>query len=219
MLFNKAVAIFDMDGTLLDSMHCWRLCYKEFLQERNLPIPQVIKHESAEKLYVGKSIQMIMEAYPELGMTREDLNKEFQKIIVRHYSKDILPKNGAVAYLDALRAEGICVGLATATSKDMACIVLDRLGFTQRFDFAYYGTAEYNKSQPEYFLRIAREQGVKPEDCIMFEDAVYAMRSAKKAGMAVCAIEDRFAAADIEEIRQLADRYVQSYADLMIERM
>ena len=74
-----------------------------------------------------------------------------------------------------------------------------------------------DKSQPEYFEEVARRLGTKPERCVVFEDALYAMKSAKAAGCRVVAIEDSTARLQRDEIRAIADRYIQNYSELLRE--
>ena len=196
MLLREKVAAFDMDGTMIDSMIYWRNAYQEFLAERGLKMPAALTHLSEEKVYARKACEAICETYGRaLGMSMDDVWEAFE-------------------YLDALRAQGVRVGVATATRQDMAEVALERLRLAERMDFGYFGE-EMTKDRPEYFLRLAREQGAQPSECVMFEDALYSMKGAKAAGFRVYAIEDSFARPDKPEILRLCDRYFIDYRELM----
>ena len=215
MLLREKVAAFDMDGTMIDSMIYWRNAYQEFLDERGLRMPAALTHLSEEKVYARKACEAICETYGRtLGMNMDDIWEAFSQTIVRHYATDVQLRPGILEYLDAIRAEGVRVGVATATRENMAVAALERLHLAERMDFGYFGE-EMTKAQPEYFLRMAREQGAQPSQCAMFEDALYSMKGAKAAGFHVYAIEDFFARPDKPEILRLCDRYFTDYRELM----
>lgn len=215
MLLREKVAAFDMDGTMIDSMIYWRNAYQEFLDERGLRMPAALTHLSEEKVYARKACEAICETYGRtLGMSMDDIWEAFSQTIVRHYATDVQLRPGILEYLDAIRAEGVRVGVATATRENMAVVALERLHLAERMDFGYFGE-EMTKAQPEYFLRMAREQGAQPSQCAMFEDALYSMKGAKAAGFRVYAIEDFFARPDKPEILRLCDRYFTDYRELM----
>ena len=215
MLLREKVAAFDMDGTMIDSMIYWRNAYQEFLDERGLAMPAALAHLSEEKVYARKACEAICETYGRmLNMNMNDIWEAFSRLIVRHYAKDVRLRPGILEYLDALRAQGVRVGVATATRQDMAEVALKRLHLAERMDFGYFGE-EITKARPEYFLRLAWEQGTQPSQCAMFEDALYSMKSARAAGFRVYAIEDSFAKPDKPEILRLCDRYFTEYRELM----
>lgn len=217
MLLREKVAAFDMDGTMIDSMPCWRYAYREFLDECGLPVPELFRHESAEKMYAQRACDLVYETYgARLHMSREQIWEGLLAQVTRHYARDVQLRPGVLEYLDALRAQGVRVGVATATREDMARVALERLDLARRLDFGYFGE-EIPKWNPEYFRRLAREQGARPDQCAMFEDAAYSMRGAREAGFHVYAIEDSFAALDRAEILTLCDRYFTDFNELMSE--
>lgn len=214
MLLKAKVAAFDMDGTMIDSMASWWGVYREFLDERGLEMPEELRPLTRAQRAPRPACTAIERAYGEqLGMTWDDIWGCFLEGVRRHYATDVELKPGIHEYLDALRAQGVRVGVATATPEPLARVAMERLGLAQRMDFAYY--AGMSKAEPGYFERLAREQGAAPEECVMFEDAAYSMRAAKAAGFQVYAVEDEIAARDREEILSLSDRYFIDYFELL----
>ena len=150
------------------------------------------------------------------GREKDEIYAEMRELIRAHYLTDIQPKPYAAELLQSLKAEGYTVGVATATLRDMAWPVLERTGLAKHLDF-FCDVEEIglSKSEPEFFVRAAKLAGAETQQCVMFEDAVYAMRSAKAAGMAVLAIDEPMSYRDKDEIRALADRYVMSWREVI----
>lgn len=203
--------IFDMDGTLLDSMLVWRTVWREYIEKKGLKMPEEL---------VGKSDYGCMKSCGLLaaqeGRERDEIYAEMRELIRAHYMTDIQPKPYAAELLAALKAEGYTVGVATATLRDMAWPALERHGLTKYLDFfCDVDEIGLSKSEPEFFVRASALAGARPEESVMFEDAVYAMRSAKAAGMPVVAIDEPMSYRDKEEIVSLADRYVLSWREVI----
>ena len=120
------------------------------------------------------------------------------------------------AFLEKLKAEGVRMCVATGAPRRYARNGLGRLGILDYFEFItdnYEG--EHTKDQPGYFDDILSRMGVPAERCWVFEDALYAMESAKASGLRVCAIEENTQAASRESILALADIYIRDYGELM----
>lgn len=203
--------IFDMDGTILDSMWYWRTIWREYVEANHIPMPPEL--EGQTQYGCGKACHILG---AQIGKTYEEVLGEMMVFLKYHYEHDTVPKPHAEDYLKMLKDAGYAVCVATATPKYLAVPALERHGLTKYLDFVT-DTEEMNaqKSQPDYFLNVAQKIGVKPEECVMFEDAVYAIRGAKAAGMNVCAIDEPISHSDKDEIMSLADRYITSWAELL----
>ena len=212
-------AIFDMDGTLLNSMRFWRLVGLEYLVAHDLPVPEW----PASRLFGTSGRATVTHVLEENGVLYDDaaLVDELERRMAKYYQGDVRPKPGVVELLEALRDRGIPCAVATATPKAIASAALDRHGLLKYFRFVTDGyELGTSKSDPEYFRAAAGRLDARPEECWMFEDALYAIRGAKAAGMRVCVIED-VTAWQREEIQSLADIYVSSFAELLpgLERL
>ena len=215
MNYDFDAAIFDMDGTLLDTMPYWRYTGLEYLLAHQLPVfPDMVA-----AMFSTSSRKLIVENQDRLGIKvdYDAMVRELEGYMNRHYIYDANLKDPAVpAFLDHLRGRGIRLCVATGSPREYARNGLKRVGILDRFEFVTdnYETP-FRKEQPEYFLNIARRINVDPARCWVFEDALYAMRSAKAAGMKVCAIEDKTQMADQEKIKAFSDIYIESYKGLM----
>ena len=211
MIYRYDALIFDMDGTLLDSMRAWRTMWREYIAENNLPMPETLKNET---LYsCGGASRLIAQ---EAGLNAEDVvNDMIDKNLRRHYLTDVEPKPLVIETLGLMRDAGYRMALATATPLRYALEALQRHDmlrfFPDRFDTQ---VVAHNKSQAGFFEGVAERLGVPPERCLMFEDALYAMRGARAANMNILAIEDEISAKDRPEIRAIADIYCETWRDV-----
>ena len=216
MDFDFDAAIFDMDGTLLDTMPYWRYTSLEYLLAHRLPVyPDMLA-----AMFDTSSRRLIMDNRERLGIEVDfdELVRELEGFMNRHYLYDAQLKDPAIpVFLDMLLARGVRLCVATGAPREYARNGLKRAGILDKFEFVTDNYEHpFTKSQPEYFLNLAKRLGTEPGRCWVFEDALYAMKSAKSAGMRVCAIEDQTQHADREAIMALADVYIRSYGEIMV---
>ncbi len=210
MQFNCKNAIFDNDGTLMESMYYWRLAGIEYIIAHRLPIPgemtlrEMFSHSSRD---FSAAIAQV-----EPGATYESIVAEMEERMGRHYRYDVVEKQGVGEFLASLRAGGARLCVATAAPRALCAAGLERLGLRGYFDFV---TDSYevgiSKSDPAYFPTVARRLGCAPEECWVFEDALHAIESAKAAGMRVCAIADYTSVPQREAILAIADAWIDDY--------
>ena len=210
MPFNCKFAIFDNDGTLMESMYYWRLAGIEYMIAHRLPIPggmtlrEMFSHSSRA---FSEDIARF-----EPGASFESVVAEMEERMGRHYRYDVVEKQGVGDFLAALRAGGARLCVATAAPRALCSVALERLGLRPHFEFV---TDSYEvglgKSDPAYFPAVARRLGCAPEECWVFEDALHAMESAKAAGMRVCAIADYTNEPQREAIFSVVDAFISDY--------
>ncbi len=204
--------VFDMDGTLLNSMWYWRTMWREYIEAHGLPVPEELK--DAVLSGCGRACELIAR---DTGLDRRAIyHGMLEEMLARHYREDVNPKPFAAEVLDRFRREGFAVAVATATPRHLAEPALARHGLLEKLD-SVTDTEEMAsaKGDGQFFLNVAGRLGVKPSECVMFEDAVYAIRAAKQAGMAVVAIDEPISAPDREEIHALADRYIMGWDEML----
>lgn len=206
--------IFDMDGTLTDTMFAWRGVFREFIKKHGLTVPEQL--EGVPEYPGSWAAKLWMDQIPE--RTLEDVVGELVHMVDWHYANDAQVKTDAPELVRRLREKGYKLAVATATQLKYANTALNRLGYTEMFDLiTSVEEIGVGKNSPEFFKRVAERLGVQPEECVMFEDALHAIKSAKQAGMRVVAIEEYYSWREREEIRALADRYLTCYAELLEE--
>lgn len=215
--FDFDAAIFDMDGTLLDTMRYWRYTSLEYLLAHQLPV----RPEDLARMEWTSSRALVKEIAEREGFDMgswQTMVGELEEFMNRHYLHDAKRRENVPELLEKLRGMGKPMCVATGAPRQYARNGLSRLGILKYFEFVTdcyeFGM---DKSQPEYFEEVARRLGTKPEKCVVFEDALYAMKSAKTAGCRVVAIEDSTARLQRDEIRAIADRYILNYSELLDE--
>ncbi len=216
--YNFDAAIFDMDGTLLDTMRYWRFTTLEYLLAHGLPVRDedllVMLDTSSRKLLYDIAAREGIELPP-----RAELISELEGYMNRHYLQDAQFKDEHVpALLQKLKDHNIKMCVATGSHREFAKNGLGRLGVLDYFEFVtdnYERGDGITKADPQYFVNVAARLGTTPEKCVVFEDALYAIESAQKAGCRALAIEDQTARLQKEKIQQTADWYVRSYAEIL----
>ena len=204
----------DMDGTLLCTMRYWRFTTLEFLLAHDI-IPT---EAQLGRMYLSSSRRLCAEILAEHGieMAPEAIVGELEGYMRRHYLWDAKPKPRVEEYLSALRDAGVKMCVGTGAPREFAREGLERLGLAQYFEFITdcyeYGLV---KDDPAYFERMARMLGVRAEEMCVFEDALYSMQAAKRAGCPVIALRDDTQVRDWDEISRVADRFVDGYGALL----
>lgn len=197
-------AIFDVDGTLLDSMSIWEEATEQLLRKKGI-VPEdglidTIMHMSMEEgsAYVKEKYQM-----PE---TAEEILAGIVEIVDVFYREEAGFKKDVRALLDEMKKRNVKMVVATSGSAELAGAALERLGvrdyFLRIFSCREVGVG---KSRPDIFLKAAEILGSTPEETWVFEDAVHAVRTAKQAGFKVTVIYDESSKKDWEEIKSLGD--------------
>lgn len=206
-------AIFDMDGTLLDSMDCWRKLNLAYVHSLGI-VPNEKQHK---ELYNLSGSLMIPYLKREFGVDAEfsTLLHSACTAIEDDYRRGLPLKPGAAAYLDRLKTRGIKRVLATATPAKQALVALNQSGLTAHLDFIFSTEMlGLQKHCVEFYDALCDFIGEEKEDCVMFEDALYAMQGARKAGLGVIGITDPTNEFDRPDMLRVCDRVISSYDEL-----
>lgn len=207
-------AIFDVDGTLIDSMSMWFDLVIDFYREHDR---ELSAEEAAEygDVTLEESIPVIIEQL-NLDTTVEELLNVFKKRAVRQYEEALPLKDGAAEYMKKLHDEGVKIAIATSGYEELCKTAFTRLGVWQYIDAcAFSSEVGVNKSNPDVYLLAAKRLGAKPEECTVYEDIVKGITGAKKGGFKTCAIYDDSNAEDTAELKSLADKYITGWRDLL----
>lgn len=182
-------AIFDMDGTILDSMGMWHGIARIYLESVGLKARDGI-WEDVKRFNLVQTADYMIEKY-DVNRTRERVMQDIRDIIIEYYGKTLQLKDGAREFLEELNAQKIPCVLATATDRDSVLACMKRLD-SEKYFVKIITCLEYNttKSEPLIFEKAAEICGTKPEESVVFEDALHALRTAHNAGFKTCAVYD-----------------------------
>lgn len=210
---DKKFAIFDMDGTLVDSMGFWNRLGDEFLASRGFPpLPPEIQEQSSALTMEG-SARLFIRTY-RLPETPEQISEEINGLMEEHYRTNVPLKPGAAALLERMSAAGVRMCVASSTAPALLEICLRRLGIRDYFEFLLScEEVGAGKNKPDVYLEAARRLGGSPENTVVFEDILVAAQTAKQAGFPLCVIYDANSDAEQEQLKSLADRYVTRWDD------
>jgi HAD superfamily hydrolase (TIGR01509 family) len=213
MLNNIKAAIFDLDGTLINSMWVWEKVDMDFLLKRGLDVPFDIKDNIEHLSYIDTA-----KYFKERFNLKDDIQSimdEWNNMAFDEYSNNIKLKSGAKKYLSYLKSLGIKIALATSNSIELLEVVLKNNGIYEYFDvITTTNEVSRGKNFPDIYLLSAQKLGVSPEECIVFEDILPAVIGAKSAGMKVVGVNDKYSEHQRENIVSAADYFIYKYDDL-----
>lgn len=214
MLTDKKAVIFDMDGSLVDSMWLWPEVDHIYMTRHNLTMPENF-HKDIEGMSYEETAQYFMETFPTLDCTAEEIMQEWLEMTLELYRTKVFLKPGADKFLERMQEENILLGIATSNARELAEAALDALGIKDCFTaICTSGEVAAGKPAPDVFLKAAELMKVDPKHCLVFEDVPNGIRAGKNAGMTVCAVEDDFSKPDEAEKRSLADFYIRDFNDI-----
>ena len=213
MFKDIKAAIFDMDGTLIDSMWVWKTVDIEYLMKRNITPPDDLR-ENIEHLSFSETAKYFKERF-NLNESIEAIIAEWNDIALKEYTNNVKLKPGAKEFLTLLKSNEIKIGLATSNCDMLLEVALKNNNIYDYFD-CITTTNEVNRGKnfPDVYLLCAEKLEVAPAKCIVFEDILPAVIGAKAAGMKVIGVHDLYSENQKEDIMRLADLYIFQYNEL-----
>ena len=207
-------AIFDIDGTILDTMGVWREITLNFLLKKGIT-PTQEEMDNYRDLSMAETMQYTKVQF-NLPESVEELQDGFEKLSREKYINEVPAKPYIKEYMEKLKSEGVKIGVATSGYPELWQHALKRLGMLDLIDgYALTSETGVNKSHPDVYLLAAERIGVAPSECMVFEDIVSGIVGAKKGGMMATAIYDESNKDRTEEFKKLADRYIVSWKELL----
>lgn len=202
-------AIFDMDGTIIDSMPAWKNLGRDYLKGKGVKAPENL-NEIIDAMSMIESAEFFRK---EFGITdsAKQIISDVNKLIEHKYKHEIPLKSWVKEYLSRLQEDGITMCVATATSVGLAEAVLKRLEVIRYFSFIVScDEVGVGKTKPDIYYYALEKMGADIEDTMVYEDAPYAMKTAKEAGFYTMGVHDESQDKIKEEIKLLCDRYIES---------
>ena len=206
--------IFDLDGTLIDSMPVWRGTGSSFLENHGFPVP-----DNLIEVVKTQTIWQTAEWFrAELGvpMEAQDIVNEIVESVVDAYRHTIPLKDGSKEYLEQMHKNGVTMCILTASEAEYIMPALDRLDIRKYFSHVLTCTelGKY-KDDGEAYLAAMKLMGGTLEDTVVFEDAYYAVKGSKSVGFTVYAVLDEVVREDdVDKIIATADHCFHSYKEL-----
>lgn len=209
-------ALFDMDGTLIDSMGIWHSAPQRVLEKMNVTAGDEVADVFRELGYNGCAKYLVKEYG--LPLSPEEIMKEMDQVVYEAYKDQVSLKYGAYDYLKSLKKKGVRCGIVTANNIEFVNLVVERFKMEPLVD-ACITIHEVGKSKrsPDVFLRAAEKLRVTPEECVMYEDSAYAVITAKKIGMMTVGIEDEYGVDQKEILMKECGRFVHGFEELLAE--
>jgi beta-phosphoglucomutase len=202
-------AIFDMDGTMINNMAAHRQAWKEFLKRHNI---QLTDEEYRAKIN-GKKNDTIFELVFNKPLSEAEMQaytEEKEGIYREIYAPDIKEISGLTQVVAELQQKGLMTAIATTAPAKNRDFALRELGLEGKFGVILGEEhVKQGKPNPEIYLSAARELGVSPGQCLVFEDSPPGVASAKAAGMTVVGILSSHAAHEISTADYTADDFTQ----------
>lgn len=209
-------AIFDVDGTLFDSMGAWHNAGYNYLKNQGVNADRSIGNVFFS-MTMDEVVEYIQKNFHVPG-DKEDVAKGIHDQVEDYYRDRVELKPGAMNLLNTLRTKGIPCTIATSTDRYLIEMGLDKVGIGGYF-VGIFTTTEVGKgkSSPDIFRQAMHLMGTEAKDTWLFEDGLYSMNTAKAYGMSVVGVYDKVSHEDQGTIKEVADIYVETLEDLRVE--
>lgn len=207
-------AIFDLDGTVLDSMKVWQTVDEKFFLSRNMQVPEGYI-QAISPLGTYNAAVYTKEKYG-IKESVEEIMKEWHDSGKDEYSKHVVLKPYAKEYILSLKEKGTLLAVATASDPEMFEECLKKNGIFDAFDFfTTVNEAGRGKGFPDIYLATADKFGIEPKECMVFEDILTGIASAKSAGFYCVGVYDESSKKDEPKIKAVADRFIYNFEEML----
>lgn len=216
MLKGKKAILFDLDGTLVDSMWVWKDIDIEFLGNLGYTVPEDLQNKIE-----GMSFTEVANYFKErfhIPDSVEEIKETWQEMAMEQYSRRVPLKPGLPRFLPYAKALGMRMAVASSNDRKLIEAALTWHGIREYFD-CIITSCEVKKGKPfpDVYLEAARRIETDPSECLVFEDIVPGILAGKAAGMTVCAVEDAYSLLQEKEKRETADYYIRSYEEVIAD--
>ena len=209
-------AIFDLDGTLIDSMWIWEQIDIDYFNKLNIPMPKDLKDKINLLSFYDTAVYFKNTFH--ISDSIDEICKDWNNRALFYYSNKVTLKPGVLKLLDFLKSKNIKIALATSNSEILLSAALKHTKIMDYFDvISTTNEVSNGKNKPDIYLLTAKKLSIKPKNCLVFEDIYEAITGAKAAQMNVCAIYDKYSNYNKEKILELADFYIKDFSEIIPE--
>lgn len=210
MLQDIKAVIFDLDGSLVDSMWMWRAIDIEYLGRFGIPLPEDLQSR-IEGMSFSETAVYFKEHFP-IPDNIDQIKEDWNCMAWDKYANEVPLKPGIPEFLERCREEGIKLGIATSNSRQLVENIAKVHNLRDYFSCIMTGCdVAHGKPSPDIYLAVAEGLDCPPSQCLVFEDIIPGIQAGKAAGMRVCAVEDAYSVNDRERKKALADYYISDY--------
>ncbi|MDE5549551.1 MAG: HAD family phosphatase [Clostridia bacterium] len=218
-LFGKEIkgVIFDLDGTLLDSMWVWQKVDNDFLAENGIVVTDDYT-DAVKQMHFEESALYTKTRY-NLSLTTEQIKRRWIEMVMEEYRHNIKLKDGAYEFIRKLLSKDVKVAFATTLFREIAKVCLDNNGLLSDklgVDCPLVTGEEVSRGKgfPDIYLKAAQKIGVKPCECMVFEDIPLAIEGASAGGFLTCGVYDIYSN-NKTDFSSLCKNYIQSFSILL----
>lgn len=214
LLKDRKAVLFDLDGTLVDSMWVWRNIDIDFLSAIGQELPADL-----QKCIEGMSFTETAEYFKKrfsIDDDVEDIKKKWNQMAYDKYTSEVKLKKGAKEFLARLKSDNIRIGIASSNSVTLIEGALKAEGVLEYFDAITTGCeAGAGKPAPDIYLLAAKKVGIAPSECLVFEDIPMGIMAGNSAGMTTVAVEDDYSHGMRKEKERLAKYFIEDYTEIV----
>lgn len=214
MLEGIKAVIFDLDGTLVDSMWMWKDIDIEFLGKYGYELPSNLQSE-IEGMSFSETAEYFKNRF-NLDISLDEIKAEWNQMAWNKYLNEVPLKEGVEDFLRYLKSNHIKAGIATSNSRELVNLIIESHGVKDYFDSVRTSCeVERGKPSPDIYLLVAKDLGVEVDQCLVFEDVIQGIMAGKNAGMKVCAVYDHFSKEVTMHKKELSDYYIESFYEIV----
>jgi HAD superfamily hydrolase (TIGR01509 family) len=214
ILRNTKAIIFDLDGTLVDSMWIWDTIIEEYLAGFGIPDGPKLK-DFISHMHISKVAEYISDHY-QLDRSGAQVMDDWNRYITECHKNQVTIIPGAAEFLDRVSDAGIRCCVATESGDDVVEVALEDKGLLGYFEFLICADdVGVGKTSDLIYRTSAERLGATPENTLVFEDALYAVKTAASAGFEVIGVYERLQKHNADEIKRLSKQYILDFTELM----
>lgn len=206
--------IFDVDGTMVDSMWMWKRIDREYLKKFDIPLPDTLQAEIEGRSFYETALYF----KERFGITdsAEQIMADWNEMAWEKYEKEVPLKSGVKEFMQLCQKRGIKMGIATSNSRELMETIERVHGLTEYISCIKTGSeVQKGKPAPDIYLAVADVLQVNPARCLVFEDLAAGIMAGKSAGMKVCAVQDAYSLDSDREKQRLADYYIEEFGQMV----
>lgn len=213
MLEQIDAVIFDLDGSLVDSMWMWKQIDIEYLARFQIPLPEDLQ-SAIQGMSFSETAVYFKERF-QIPDSLEQMKEDWNQMAWDKYTYEVPLKPGIAEFLQGCKKHHIKLGIATSNSRELVDNIA-RVHHLEDYFECIMTACEVSKGKPapDIYLAVAKQLEVEPKRCLVFEDIIPGILAGKNAGMKVCAVEDEYSTGDKKTKCEMADYYIEDFYGL-----